>query len=147
MSKHYFCPFCGETQFQSNAKCVRCKRNISLIESKYDWEYYRDKAIEMYNDNRRWRDILFWEEIFKNPLYDKSSSNKTVSQDEHKQILNQIAYRDNNSHSYVPKCPTCQSPNIHKLSTSKRAVHGLAFGLFSKTARSQWECKDCGNKW
>ena len=48
---------------------------------------------------------------------------------------------------HIPKCPICSSPNIHKISMSKRAVHGAMFGLFSKTARSQWECKNCGNKW
>lgn len=58
-----------------------------------------------------------------------------------------IKNKQNQTKNYTPKCPICQSPNIQKLSISKRAVHGLAFGLFSKTARSQWECKDCGNKW
>lgn len=48
---------------------------------------------------------------------------------------------------YVPHCPTCGSTNIKKLSTTKRITHGAMFGLFSKTARSQWECKNCGNKW
>ena len=48
---------------------------------------------------------------------------------------------------YVPKCPMCQSPNIRKLTATKRITHGLAFGLFSKTARSQWVCDNCGNKW
>lgn len=46
-----------------------------------------------------------------------------------------------------PHCPTCGSTNIKKLSTTKRITHGAMFGLFSKTARSQWECKNCGNKW
>lgn len=45
-----------------------------------------------------------------------------------------------------PKCPLCQSSNIQQISTIKRATHGMAFGLLSTTARSQWECKNCGNK-
>lgn len=48
--------------------------------------------------------------------------------------------------TYTPKCPVCGSPNIHKISATKRVVSGAAFGLFSKTARSQWECSNCGNK-
>ena len=47
---------------------------------------------------------------------------------------------------YQPKCPLCQSPNIQQISLVKRGVGGAMFGLFSKTARSQWECKNCGNK-
>ena len=47
----------------------------------------------------------------------------------------------------IPRCPVCRSPEIQKIGAGKRVVHGAAFGLFSKTARSQWECKHCGNKW
>lgn len=50
------------------------------------------------------------------------------------------------NNTYTPKCPVCGSPNISKLSTLKRGAYGAAFGLFSKTARSQWECLNCGNK-
>ena len=49
--------------------------------------------------------------------------------------------------TYAPKCPVCGSPNIHKISATKRVVSGAALGLLSKTARSQWECSNCGNKW
>ena len=43
-------------------------------------------------------------------------------------------------------CPVCNSTNVKPISTVARAVHGVAFGLFSKTARSQFECKSCGYK-
>ena len=46
-----------------------------------------------------------------------------------------------------PKCPHCNSTNIRKIGAGKKLAHGAAFGLFSKTARSQWECRNCGNKW
>lgn len=47
----------------------------------------------------------------------------------------------------MPHCPTCGSMQVQKISGLNRAAHGAAFGLLSKTARSQWECKNCGNKW
>lgn len=43
-------------------------------------------------------------------------------------------------------CPICNSINVKPISMTSRAVHGAAFGLFSKTARSQFECKNCGYK-
>lgn len=45
-----------------------------------------------------------------------------------------------------PKCPLCQSTNIQQISLVKRGVSGAMLGLLSTTARSQWECKNCGNK-
>ena len=47
----------------------------------------------------------------------------------------------------TPNCPTCGSTNIKKISSLSKAVHGLAFGLFSTTARSQFECNNCKYKW
>lgn len=47
----------------------------------------------------------------------------------------------------MPKCPTCGSMQVAHISGAKRAAHGIAFGFLSKTAFSQFECKNCGYKW
>ena len=47
----------------------------------------------------------------------------------------------------TPRCPTCSSTNIKKISELRRGVHAAAWGLLSTTARSQFECKNCGYKW
>lgn len=52
-----------------------------------------------------------------------------------------------NTKQFQPKCPTCGSPNVHDISNIDRGVHALIWGLFSKTARSQFECDNCGYKW
>lgn len=46
----------------------------------------------------------------------------------------------------LPRCPVCQSTNLKKISTAAKVASGFAFGLFSTTARSQFECKNCGYK-
>lgn len=43
-------------------------------------------------------------------------------------------------------CPVCNSTNIQKISVASKAVGAGLFGIFSKTARSQFKCKDCGYK-
>ena len=47
----------------------------------------------------------------------------------------------------TPRCPTCGSTNIRKLSAGARGVSLGLFGLASKTARSQFVCDNCGYKW
>lgn len=47
----------------------------------------------------------------------------------------------------IPKCPTCGSTNIEKISSLNKAAGAVMFGLFSKTAKSQFKCKNCGYKW
>lgn len=45
------------------------------------------------------------------------------------------------------KCPTCGSTNIQKISATRKVAGMIGFGLFSKTAKSQFECLDCRYKW
>jgi ribosomal protein L7/L12 len=47
----------------------------------------------------------------------------------------------------IPKCPTCNSTSIKKISLSEKAVGGAMFGLFSSKVRKTFECKSCGYKW
>ena len=49
--------------------------------------------------------------------------------------------------SNLPKCPTCGSTNIKKISVVSKAGGMFMFGIFSKTAKSQFQCEDCGYKW
>lgn len=46
-----------------------------------------------------------------------------------------------------PKCPTCGSTNIEKISLGKKAVGGALFGIFSSNVRKSMHCKNCGYKW
>ena len=53
-----------------------------------------------------------------------------------------ITYTEN-----IPRCPTCHSADIDKISGMKKALHGYSFGLLSNTARCQFVCNNCGYKW
>lgn len=47
----------------------------------------------------------------------------------------------------VPKCPTCGSSNVEKISTAKKAVGFAAVGVFSSNFGKTMHCKQCGYKW
>ena len=47
----------------------------------------------------------------------------------------------------MPKCPTCGSLNVEKISTGKKIFGGVIFGLFSSDVRNTMHCKNCGAKW
>lgn len=47
---------------------------------------------------------------------------------------------------YTPHCPICGSPDIEKITLGQKAFGGFMFGLFSKTAKSQFKCNNCGAK-
>lgn len=46
-----------------------------------------------------------------------------------------------------PKCPTCGSTNIRKISTGERMVSVGILGLFSKKINKSFKCNSCGYTW
>ena len=54
---------------------------------------------------------------------------------------------NNNVSSNQPKCPTCGSTNIQKISGTKRWLSTGLFGLASSDIGKSMVCRSCGFKW
>lgn len=63
------------------------------------------------------------------------------------QFRTQVNQQKQQQESNTPKCPTCGSTNIEKISLTKKAFGGAMFGLFSSDVRNSMHCKNCGAKW
>lgn len=46
-----------------------------------------------------------------------------------------------------PKCPTCNSTDIRKISTGERMMSVGMLGLFSKKINKSFKCNKCGYTW
>lgn len=140
---YYYCPICGYEMHYGQTHCLY-HTNQEFIQSKHTTQWYNNIANERREKENKFIfgiDILK-EEYMQNPLFDIEEYNhihKINSEDYHRKQI-----EDNSVNQ--PKCPLCQSTNIHQISLVKRGVHAVSFGLFSTTARSQWECLNCGNK-
>ena len=82
--------------------------------------------------------------------FDQNAFNKR-RKIEHEEYLEVCQYLDKHQSSSqqpnIPHCPTCNSTNIKRISMTSKAIGIGLFGIFGKTSRSQFECKDCGYKW
>ncbi|MFR2774884.1 MAG: zinc ribbon domain-containing protein [Anaerostipes sp.] len=47
----------------------------------------------------------------------------------------------------IPRCPTCGSANIQKISIGAKIADVSSFGLFSSNIRKPFKCNNCGYKW
>ena len=47
----------------------------------------------------------------------------------------------------TPKCPTCGSTNLSKVSTMSKAGSVFMFGLLSQKVKKTWHCDNCGYEW
>ncbi len=56
--------------------------------------------------------------------------------------------KDFNENEYIPKCPTCNSVDIKKISVISKAGSVFLWGVFAvgKVAK-QWQCNNCGSEW
>lgn len=82
---------------------------------------------------------------FKKQIYDEFKK----IENENPLTPEQIAYNNSVARELLnkPKCPTCGSTNVKKISGTAKVAGAAMFGLFSKTARSQFKCDNCGYKW
>lgn len=49
--------------------------------------------------------------------------------------------------SNIPKCPTCGSTNIKRITGTERAVSILGLGVFSKKINKSYKCVKCKSTW
>lgn len=51
------------------------------------------------------------------------------------------------SHINIPKCPTCGSNKVEKISTTSKVVGFATVGVFSSNFGKSYKCDNCGYKW
>jgi len=47
----------------------------------------------------------------------------------------------------IPHCPTCNSTNLKKISTTSKAINAVAFGLLGNKRKKTFHCNSCGYEW
>lgn len=47
----------------------------------------------------------------------------------------------------IPRCPTCSSTKVKKISTASKAIGFAMVGIFSSNLGKQMQCENCGYKW
>ena len=48
---------------------------------------------------------------------------------------------------FIPRCPTCNSPNIRKISSTEKMVDIGLFGILGTIRKKQFHCNLCGYEW
>lgn len=56
-------------------------------------------------------------------------------------------YNNKPAENNVPKCPTCSSTNLTRISTTAKVVNVALFGLLGQKRKHQFKCNNCGYEW
>ncbi len=125
--------------------CRYCNSWIRPIKTKYGMEYYAEKAD--YDGLAIERIIV--SEIKTNPLFDTKMCDAALKNKiriTNEDLRARWSQQDTATHRR-PVCPTCGSAHVEKISVASKIAGASMFGILSRTARSQFKCKDCGYKW
>lgn len=105
---------------------------------------------DLKNSNRVWRVL---EEHFGARISICSTVNRIFEfnnykfPDDYQQVYDDMCAHNASRRENRPKCPTCGSMNVRRISTTKRAGSILGLGLVSSSIGKTYECLKCKYKW
>lgn len=97
------------------------KNNLYTLNTTKDQSRY-DDVMDMVDKN------LLTPNLLKTPINSSTTINQVNTQN-------------------IPKCPTCGSNNINKISGLSKAGSVALWGIFSRKVHKQWHCNNCGSEW
>ncbi len=112
------CPECKIILKDDIQFCPNCNFNISL----YKLTYFKilNQKLEEYNNNQ----------------YKEEHENYKVNNNV--DISNDVG---------IPRCPTCGSTKLTKITTADKALNIALFGLYGNKRKYQWHCNTCNYNW
>ena len=139
------CPECGQEISDKSDKCIHCGfplRNTPFLQENINGKYYdvnflTDKSISQAKKITMLREMTNYDiDLMDAKKMVLKYHPTTQQQESNKKVENNIL-----------RCPTCNSTKVKKISATSKVIGASMFGLFSKTARSQFKCEHCGYKW
>ena len=146
----YFCEQCKKDKFpprcpgfwdlrndKTFTKCPQCGCNLKSINTYID----NDDLIVMHE--------ISTEKSFIDAMIELKDKDPIEYQSRMAQFRNQSTQQNQviRGQSNTPKCPTCSSTNIKKISGLSKAGSVAMWGIFSRKIHKQWHCNSCGSEW
>lgn len=148
-----YCPRCGDVMivFDNDIHyCITCRKQ-EMIDTKRDDDYFKEKYYKQVGktiDNIikfNLTEMVRQEFVYNNPLYNEKDIKK---REELEEKCAKDTQRKNASSKFVPKCPTCGSTNVEKISGASKVGKVALFGIFAASSIGKtFYCKNCGYKW
>ena len=166
MDELLFCNNCGKVRMSSvnkiGDKCLTCETG-TFIGTGIDYDMVYAEVIEEYKEahNGDYPSLKVINEMLRKKYFygklDGSSNSAAVGKREYSESPEGIEEQNQQTRKWmrsqqngnvgVPKCPTCGSTNIRKISTGERMVSVGILGLFSKKINKSFKCNKCGYTW
>ena len=166
MDELLFCNNCGKVSMSSVNKigdqCLTCETG-TFIGTGINFDMVYAEVTKEYKEahNGDYPSLKVTNEMIRKKYFygklDGSSNSAAVGKREYSESPEGIEEQNQQTRKWmrsqqngnvgVPKCPTCGSTNIRKISTGERMVSVGMLGLFSKKINKSFKCNKCGYTW
>lgn len=152
MNEVYFCPVCGYVTYDEKLsalhmgqKCRFCGSELKETgkDRKSFWQRSEDRQ-EQRRLLRRLSETVREEYFYNNPLFDKEKYEAREQEDREWAERNKAGL---NPLDNLPKCPTCGSTNLSRLSGVGMITMFGGFGVTDGNAGKTFKCNNCGYRW
>lgn len=141
-----YCLKCGRIYrnfLDEENKCDVCGTAMSRIPEGYNMGFDVDQDIWNVEKER-----LMKEQVETSPIFDKELfDTKGDILSEYRQKYHEIERAYEERKACIPKCPTCSSTNIKKISSAARLANAAAFGFLGNRRNKQFHCNNCKYEW
>lgn len=129
------CKKCSYIDVNEKTTCPVCANN--------EWENYEIYQIKQISTDESFVEAMIKlkeENIIEYQL--KMSQFKTQVQQQ-----KQLEQGQNSSDTNIPKCPTCSSTNLKKITSTSKVVNTAIWGIFGTKRHKTYHCNNCGYEW
>lgn len=147
-----YCSKCGRELFDKDIKCDKCKSTDFISEKECKEIIQKINNANMISKKKLFKDPIYkmvYDSIINKPKYYINYNIKNNTNESNEEYFNRINRHtiNNSQNRNIPKCPTCGSTNIKKISGTKRWLSAGLFGLASSNIGKSMYCQNCGYKW
>lgn len=156
--RYGICPHCGYINFYVKPSkfpiCKCCDYEDPIIitnDERHNLVVSIKASINEQKSNEELADIideaLREKYVYDNEHFSKKAYNDMLEYTERKEKEAKTFFGSNSSDPHTPKCPTCGSTDLRKVSVGAKAVSVGLFGIFSQKVKKTWHCNSCGYEW
>lgn len=139
-----YCPKCGDIDtlhLKNDNNCMYCQTSYK------ETEFMTLESKEHGEIKPEIRKAIFEKYIKDNPMYSEETAKRREEQERQNRLNMPSSSSYKAKEKNVPKCPTCGSTNVCKISTGKKATGFILAGVFSSNFGKSYECRNCKYKW
>ncbi len=156
--RYGICPHCGYINFYVKPSkfpiCKCCDYEDPIIitnDERHNLVVSIKASINEQKSNEELADIideaLREKYVYDNEHFSKKAYNDMLEYTERKEKEAKAFFSSNGNDPHTPKCPTCGSTNLRKVSVGAKALSVGLLGIFSQKVKKTWHCNSCGYEW